>query len=139
MKGNDVNIDCNVTPLKNSVFVYNAANPDAISNQEFITWRTHETTTVDEASKGNNGNGGSTNIYMNFMVNVTPEGTMRILMDAKTGDYITLNGNGSLRASYYNKGTFEMFGTYTVTEGTYDVTIQNIITSWLMLVQTDFG
>ena len=126
MKGNDVNIDCNVTPLKNSFFVYNAANPDAISNQEFIVWKKRETapTTVKEQDPDGPS---TTNIYMNFMVNATPEGTMRILMDAKTNDYITLHGNGSLRASYYNKGTFEMFGTYTVTDGTYDVTIQNII------------
>ena len=128
MKGNDVRIDCNVTPLTNSVFVYNAANPDAISNQEFITWKKHQSAhTVVEKQEDSEDGGSSTNIYMNFMVNATPEGTMRILMDAKTNDYITLHGNGSLRASYYNKGTFEMFGTYTVTDGTYDVTIQNII------------
>ena len=132
MKGNDVNINCNVTPLKNSVFVYNAANPDAISTQEFITWKkspSHQPSgddPADSAPKQEN-DGGGTNIYMNFLVNATPEGTMRLLMDAKTGDYITLNGNGSLRASYYNKGTFEMFGTYTVESGTYDITIQNII------------
>ena len=124
MKGNDVNIDCNVTPLKNSVFVYNASQADAISSQEFITWKTPAADTLSTALSAQPS---STNIYMNFLVNATPEGTMRILMDAKTGDYITLNGNGSLRASYYNKGTFEMFGTYTVESGTYDVTIQNII------------
>ena len=52
---------------------------------------------------------------------------MRLLMDAGTGDYITLNGSGVLRATYYNKGTFQMFGTYTVDHGTYGITIQNII------------
>ena len=64
---------------------------------------------------------------MNFLVNVTPDGTLRLLMDDKTGDYITLNGSGTLQASYYNKGAFQMQGTYTVESGTYDVTIQNII------------
>ena len=124
MKGNDVNIDCNVTPLKNSVFVYNASQADAISDQGFITWKAPaaDTTATVPAPQTS-----TTNIYMNFLVNVTPDGTMRILMDAKTSDYITFNGNGSLRASYYNKGTFEMFGTYTVESGTYDITIQNII------------
>ena len=126
MKGNDVNIDCNVTPLKNSVFVYNAAQNDAISDQGFITF-IEKASTSNESPAVQQNNAQSSNIYMNFLVNATPDGTMRILLDDKTGDYITLNGNGSLRASYYNKGTFEMFGTYTVESGTYDITIQNII------------
>lgn len=127
MKDDDVNIDCDITPLKNSVFVYNAAQADAIAaDQEFITWKapqasSHSPLTAQHSPQS------TTNIYMTFLVNATPEATMRILMDAKTGDYITLNGNGTLQASYYNKGTFQMQGTYTVESGTYDVTIQNII------------
>ena len=48
-------------------------------------------------------------------------------MDANTGDYISLNGEGNIKATYYNKGPFHMFGTYTVEHGTYGITIQNII------------
>ena len=126
LKGDDVHIDCNVTPLKNTVFVYNAANPDAISNQEFITWK-NALTQSSSSSSSELESGSGTNIYMNFLVNAQPDATMRILMDAKTSDYITLNGSGSLQASYYNKGSFQMQGTYTVNHGTYEVTIQNII------------
>ena len=69
----------------------------------------------------------TTDIFLNFHINVTPDATMRLLMDPKTGDYITLRGDGALRATYHNKGTLQMFGTYTVNRGTYDITIQNII------------
>ena len=129
MVGHDVNIDCEVTPLENSVFVYNAANPDAISNQEFITWVTTPTSINEQVSPTlqTTQSDQTTNIYMNFLINTTPDATMRLLMDTKTNDYITLNGNGIIQASYYNKGAFQMFGTYTVSSGTYDVTIQNII------------
>jgi uncharacterized protein (TIGR03905 family) len=48
-------------------------------------------------------------------------------MDTNTKDYITLNGEGAIRATYHNKGAFNMFGTYTVDHGTYGITIQNII------------
>ena len=124
MKGDDVNIDCDVTPLKGSVFVYNATQADAISDQEFITWKKTDSTknpqTVETPVS-------DTNIYMDFTINATPDATMRILMDSRTNDYITLNGNGAIQATYYNKGTFQMFGTYTVSSGTYDITIQNII------------
>ena len=48
-------------------------------------------------------------------------------MDAKTNDYVTINGTGTLQASYYNKGGLQMFGTYVVNKGTYNMTIQEII------------
>ena len=128
LKGNDVHIDCNVTPLKNTVFTYNAAQADAVSDQEFITWKKNEAlpSTLHQPPSAIDPSP-STNIYMSFLINTTPDATMRLLMDAKTDDYITLNGNGTLQATYYNKGAFQMFGTYTVEHGTYGVTIQNII------------
>lgn len=122
----EVVIDANVTPRKNTVFVYNAAQPDAISSQEFIYWQN----TGDANSTSSRAivtPPSSTDIYMNFLVNTNPDATLRLLMDDKTNDYITLNGDGIIRASYHNKGAFNMFGTYTVRNGTYGITIQNII------------
>ena len=127
MKDDDVNIDCNVTPLENSVFVYNAVQTDVINNQDFITWQTRRYDMGLSAADNQLSTAGTTNIYMTFLVNTTPQATMRLLMDEKTSDYITLNGNGTIQASYYNKGAFQMQGIYTVADGTYDVTIQNII------------
>ena len=48
-------------------------------------------------------------------------------MDNQTGDYISLNGNGIIHASYYNKGGYDMFGNYLVDHGIYKLTIQNAI------------
>ena len=142
----EVSIDCNVTPLKNSFFVYNAANPDAISRSEFIVWEDDLLTVdslqfTDDYIKGGEGlaskstvnrqpstvNIHKTDIYLNFLINATPDATLRLLMDANTNDYITLNGDATIRATYHNKGAFNMFGTFTVDHGTYGVTIQNII------------
>ena len=132
----EVTIDCNVTPQKNSVFVYNASSPDAISNQEFIQWgsATHSEASRTSGISRTTGYADTdteidipTDIFINFLINCTPESTLRLLMDANTNDYITLNGNGTIRATFHNKGSFNMFGTYTVDHGTYGVTIQNII------------
>ena len=121
-------IDCDVTPQKNSVFVYNAATPDAISRQEFIEWDNDEATDNQKKTDKNSSNRATeTDIYINFLVNTTPDATLRLLMDKNTNDYITLNGEGSIRATFHNKGAFNMFGTYTVDHGTYGITIQNII------------
>jgi len=131
--GNDVIINCNVTPQPGTVFVYNAASPDAISNQEFITWEqpskastSVKTGTANQAGTENS-RADDTDIYINFIINANPSAAVKLLMDENTKDYITLYGNGALRASFHNKGSFNMFGTYTVDHGTYGITIQNII------------
>ena len=128
----EVTINCDVTPQPNTVFAYNATNPDAISQQEFITWGSKSehskgdtVTTVQPTESSSLAS--ATNIYINFSINATPNGTLRVLMDANTGDYITLNGNGAIKATFYNKGPFHMFGTYSVERGTYGITIQNFI------------
>ena len=130
--GNEVSIDCNVTPQKNSIFVYNAATPDALASQEFIEWEddsnnSNISSNSSNSSKNSSSRATSTNIYINFLINATPDATLNLLMDADTKDYITLNGEGAIRATYHNKGAFNMFGTYTVEQGTYGITIQNII------------
>ena len=145
----EVTIDCDVTPQKNSFFVYNAANPDAISRSEFIQWEDEswkvesgkwkENSLRADSAADNTRQGNllppsslllprnKTDIYLNFLINATPDATLRLLMDPNTNDYITLNGDGAIRATYHNKGGFNMFGTYNVDHGTYGVTIQNII------------
>ena len=123
----EVTINCYATPEAKSIFAYNATNPDAISRQEFISWNKNTTQSQKYKKDEQEDLATSTNIYINFNINATPNGTLRILMDANTNDYITLNGNGGIRASFYNKGPFHMFGTYTVESGTYGITIQNII------------
>ena len=142
----EVLIDCDVTPAPSSVFIYNAANPNAISNQQFITWGEANsqlllpTGSGEVASFNNNydlqndssptsqsGTSGSSDLRLNLRINATPDATLRIIMDQHSGDFITLNGSGVLRADYYNKGAFQMYGTYNVERGTYSMTIQNIL------------
>jgi len=136
---NEVVIEGDVTPQKGSVLVYNAANPDVITNQEFIKWGTapatphpspitqHSSPITQHPSPTTPPDDFTSDLHMRLHINTTPDATIRLLMDASTSDYITLNGSGMLQANYYNKGGFQMFGTYTIASGTYGITIQNII------------
>ena len=117
-------MDIDVTPRHGSTFVYNASTNDQISNQEFIKW--NDVTSLIPNSSPLIPNS-SSDIYLNFNINCTPDATIRLLMDSHTNDYITMQGNGMLRATYHNKGAFNLFGTYTLSHGTYGITIQNII------------
>ena len=71
--------------------------------------------------------------YLNILADVTPDATFRIIMDPIVGDNITFTGSGSLRANYYNKGAFNMFGTYTMDKGVYKLSMQEIIRKDLQL------
>ena len=124
-------MDIDVTPRHGSTFVYNASTNDQISNQEFIKWNDVTSLIPNSSSLIPNSSSlipnSSSDMFINFNINCTPEATIRLLMDSRTNDYITMQGNGMLRATYYNKGAFNLFGTYTLAHGTYGITIQNII------------
>ena len=134
-RSGEVTIDVDVTPEKDSEIRYNAASPDAISNSEFITWNdrnaTDTTTLVTHVALPSKEKDEEvdipTDIRLNFNINATPDATLKVIMDQQSGDYIALNGNGAIRATYYNKGTFDMFGNYNVDHGIYKLTIQNVI------------
>lgn len=132
---NAINFDIDVTPGKGSFIEYNAAGPEGISNSEFIEWvtntdvtptkedntylhHTHVTTPLRNIHS---------DLRLNFTINATPDFTLRVLMDEQTGDKIALNGEGALHANYFNKGSFDMFGNYLISYGTYTMTIQTVI------------
>lgn len=127
------NVDGKVEP--GSSMVYNATSPDAITRSEFINWGS---STEKQKNSGKekeksvedkmDDNDVRTNIRMNFLVSVAPDATLRLLMDNNTGDYIDLHGSGVLRANWYNKGSFDLFGNYLINDGIYKMTIQNVIT-----------
>ena len=129
-------IEADVTPQQGSQFVYNAASPDAISDQEFIQWGVLNTQKNQNQQNNQNNQSYQNNpdsqsfrsdLTLRLKINCTPMATIRLLMDQQTGDYITLRGTGDLQATYFNKGNFTMNGTYRVSEGTYGLTIQDII------------
>ena len=134
-KSGETVIDIDARPEAGSTFVYNVASPDAISDKSFIHW--HDATpewekpfTSTTTSQGNDADDADdipSDMRINFFVNANPNLTLKLLMDEQTGDYITLNGNGAIKANYFNKGSFDMFGNYVVDHGVYKLTIQNII------------
>ena len=68
-----------------------------------------------------------TDMYVNLLVEATPDATMKIIMDPIAGDYISASGSGVLQAEYYNKGDFNMYGNYIVDRGVYKMSMQSVI------------
>lgn len=137
-KSGEVNIDVDATPEEGTTFVYNVTSPDAVNNTQFIQWgqkalriSPNNTNPSFLSNKENQDENNKmdipTDIRINFLINTNPKATLKLIMDKESGDHILLNGNGGIRASYYNKGSFDMYGNYQVEEGVYKLTIQNVI------------
>ena len=137
-KSGETLIDINATPEPGSVFVYNVTSPDAVSDKTFIHWRNilpladdngleNSHNAVPQAPNAQEDIDIPSDMRINFLINTNPNLTLKLLMDEQTGDYISLTGNGVIKANYFNKGGFDMFGNYVVDHGIYKLTIQNII------------
>lgn len=68
-----------------------------------------------------------TDIKLNFLFDVRPEATLKIVTDEKAGNVLTLHGSGPIRANWYNKGAFKMYGTYKIDGGSYRISVQDLI------------
>ncbi len=132
-------VNVNATPEEGTVFTYSVSTPDALTNANFITINSMDEDTLGlsqtESSRQSAGagehshatTGTSSDMYLDFDLPITPDAKIRLLMDKESGDMIEINGSGRIRARYYNKGRFNIFGTYRVQGGTYRMSIQDII------------
>ncbi len=137
-----VNIDIRCRPRTGTVFTYNASSPEATTENHFIRFidsrqlPTGSALPTDSTDVGpailpqpttGNEKEERSDMHINFDLDITPEAQMRLLMDPRSEDYITLFGDGHIRANFFNKGEFQMYGTYRVDHGTYRLSLQDVI------------
>ncbi len=148
-------INADVVPTRGSWFAYDAASPDAITSNGFITFtnsasasaasvRPQETATeaiprdalatafsrsLETLHKTDEANaqGYAGDIYMNIGVALNPDCEIRLRMDQTEDGYITTYGTGTLQAKYHNKSPFGLYGTYDIDGGKYHLYLQDII------------
>lgn len=70
---------------------------------------------------------GLADMHINLQIEPTEHAQMKIIMDPAAGDNISAHGTGNLRINFYNKGDFQMFGTYNILDGIYKMSLQNVI------------
>lgn len=135
---NETTINAELTPNGKSYMEYDAGYSGSPGDNSFIHW--NDVTPTDSDSLRYKlavepVNGGEpqdvpdipSDFRMNLLINTTPAFTLRVLMDESTGDHMDFHGSGVVRATYYNKGAFQMFGNYDVDDGVYTMTIQNLV------------
>ncbi len=129
------NADINLRPESGTTFVYNLGATDNASTDNSMVHfaRTADPTTdadnlsAEDEAKGKEKNETSTDITLNLLIDANPSAQVQIITDPRAGDRLTLYGNGAMRATYRNKGAFEMYGTYHIARGDYKLSIQDII------------
>ncbi len=135
---NTMNIDVALTTGPNTSFTYvSGVTTEATSNQ-FITFvdktpkRIQDMVVTEfyhysDAQKKKEEDGPPMDLYINMMIDATPNAQMKVIMDPVAGDHISARGNGNLQVNYYNKGSFRMFGNYIIDQGVYKLSMQEVI------------
>lgn len=144
-----LNVNVKATPEEGTTFTYNVSTPEALTEAGFLTIKEYSETGSNDiivnpsainpsatTATGHNKSiktektpeeSTSSDLHLNFDLQITPAAKIRLLMDRKSGDMIEIMGRGLIGARYHNKGRFNIFGTYRVEDGKYGLSIQDII------------
>ena len=132
-----LNVEVNATPEEGTVFTYNVATPETLTKADFITIKEGKDKGRETNQSADNSTQAkvaeiyktnvSSDLFLNFNMNLTPSARLKLLMNPKTGEMAELTGSGRIMAKYHNKGRFNIYGTYRVHDGNYNISIQDII------------
>jgi TamB, inner membrane protein subunit of TAM complex len=64
---------------------------------------------------------------LNFELEITPDVEAQLIFDSKIGDVIRGKGNGDIKMEIGTDNDFKMYGDFTLEEGDYLFTLQNVI------------
>ena len=143
----DIKVDMTTAPR--STFTFVLSDTEEAETFEFLTFtdkrrealeavRTEQKDTVDErpwyvrefeqrlrsdARRADS----PTRYAMDIRITATPSADLTIVMDPIAGDRIKANGEGNLRMSYNSEGELDLYGTYRLSRGSYNFTMQDVI------------
>jgi len=120
----DISIDIAATANRGTQFFLPLDYLGEVSESTFITFISPEGTQRQEIDYQATGNFG---LSMNFDLSVTPESEIQIIFDSQIGDIMRGRGFGDMKIEIDKQGFFTMFGDYTIEEGEYLFTLQNLI------------
>ncbi len=140
-----VEIDVQMATAPRSTFTFELSDRLEAEQYSFITFRDRTVVEVEDTllavpddippavkafrDRMNARNTDSPSDYiMDIRVDITPQAQMVIVMDPVGGDRIRARGEGDLRLTYNAADNdLRMYGTYTLEQGNYNFTLQDII------------
>lgn len=140
-----VDIGANMTTTEGSTFTFVLSDRLDAEEYQFITFRdvtpahlrrrAEAADSLPEAVRrlmeknARAGVGDAPSAYnMDLQVAITPEARVILVMDPVGGDEIKARGSGAMRMAYHSiDNSINMWGSYTLDEGSYNFTLQDII------------
>lgn len=142
--GNELNVDGNITSERGTNFVFNMSTPEAITNNNFITFvdRTSRPKQIvvdnlrlfQHVEDKEEEEGEPLQVFINANIDATPNADVRVIMDMRSGDHISANGTGNIQVAFTNENT-TLRGKYVIESGEYKMSIQDIIRKDFQLQQ----
>ena len=139
-----VNIGVDMTTAANSSFTYTLSDALSAQDYNFIAFRDRDQARKDsiaalnappdpvreflERVAHNDQSSAPSKYAMKFNIGITPQATITLVMDPVSGDRVRCHGNGVLGMTYDSANEdLRMTGTYTLDDGKYNFTLQDII------------
>ncbi len=139
-----VNMDITATSGDNSQFFMPLTSQSNVMNAEFITFlqpKVEEDPNQQQQRRMNylrqkQNQGQSVAMNINMALEVSPNTELQLVIDPTVGDIIKARGDGRLNLRISPQDNiFEMYGDYTVSEGNYLFTLQNLINKRFIVEQ----
>jgi len=119
---NNINIEANLTPKKNSKFTLSFSHPEEVGENSFVKFINPKDTLVKKVRSTD-----FSGLGMKFIFNATPDLETEVIFNEKTGDAVKARGDGVIEMVINSFGKFEINGQYSIRSGSYLFTLENII------------
>jgi hypothetical protein len=125
LSGFDQNLDIEVfgKTEKGTSLVLPLGSRDDVVFEDYIFFKSPE----GDSTNINSNSAFDSGIKLFIEADITPDADIKLVFDQQIGDIMEGRGQGVLTMSIDRGGDFEMYGRYTVLDGSYLFTLQNII------------
>ncbi|MDO4755908.1 MAG: translocation/assembly module TamB domain-containing protein, partial [Parabacteroides sp.] len=138
IRGNEqlINFDINMQSAPKTSIQLDFMNNSTALEYDFITFvdkkKLHEQSLTEPADSlktliFTNHEEETAELRMNFLLDITPDAKIELIMDPIAGDKIAGNCSGSLQIQYGTKSDLRMYGNVGIVSGNYNFSLQQLI------------
>lgn len=132
----ETQINVNARTRPNTEFNISLASASVASDNSFVTFVQHQQEEEIEEEEEPTSTSSSANVKLRLNIEATPDATLQVIIDPKTGDLLTGRGGGNLVVEYDSQSEdVRMMGTYTIDSGSYQFTLQNVFRKDFQIAQ----
>ena len=123
----EANIDVDATSQPQTKCFIQLGGASKASNNTFVNFVNKINTSAKDTAPSHKTMGTDMNVKVNLTIECTPDAEMELIVNPKDGDMIRGTGNGHLQVKFDTFSDLKLYGTYTIDEGKYLFTLQNLI------------